>query len=387
MRKLISILALILCTITIVEAKEIPPMASCDTAFIQSTAERIIASNLVDCPIQKAKKCFRAGGFWNQLWVRDTSYSALMGLGDSYPEELKNTFVELVLRNGKKGYPAQDAAADFGAFPYQTDSIVWVVGAWHFAERSQDEPFQEYVYGVAKKMRPVWDLARDKKDGLLFGAASFLDSWASYPAHWNGQRRQLLKHKFLSTNVLWVRFQEILLRGEERFGKISAEQADIQQKKIDQLIRHLNEKFYDLNSGYYTYYIGADRYEGLGNGLLEQFGYNYYEIMHPVTVENFYPTLSPMYETNDAEDWYARTNQQIWVDAFLSTLHRQDLSLFCSKYNGPLQALNDIQEMILAGDMFGGTAQLWGAVGIDSYLKTTPASGSGTWYTDGENGY
>lgn len=65
--------------------------------FVQKLSEDVIAANRVPCLIQKDKMCFRAGAFWSQFWVRDTAYSALLGLGNQYPIELKNTFVELLL--------------------------------------------------------------------------------------------------------------------------------------------------------------------------------------------------------------------------------------------------------------------------------------------------
>ena len=65
--------------------------------FVQKLSEDVIAANRVPCLIQKDQMCFRAGAFWSQFWVRDTAYSALLGLGNQYPTELKNTFVELLL--------------------------------------------------------------------------------------------------------------------------------------------------------------------------------------------------------------------------------------------------------------------------------------------------
>lgn len=349
---------------------------TCSLEEVQNTALRVIYDNGVDCPLQSGKKCFHAGGFWNQFWVRDTSYSSLMGLWSIYPEELKNTFIELVLMNGKSGYPAQDGAADFGRFPYQTDSIVWVIGAFETAKMTNDPVFRKYVYEVAKKMLPVWKTASDSGDGLLFGAASFLDSWASYPADWQGQKKRFRENKFLSTNVLWLRFNEIILYEGKYFGDTSENEFQSRQSALAGMLQTLNDHFYDSTKGFYLYYPDSDRYEGLGNALMERFGYNVYPINHPKTAEGFYPALFPSYQVNIPGNWYSRTDQHIWVDALLATLLRENPDSFCTRYRPLVLAYDDIKELIVGGEMLGGTHQLWAAVGLQGYISSLQKTSS-----------
>lgn len=340
----------------------------CDTDGLKSLALEVIQSNLMDCEIQKGEKCFMAGAFWHQFWVRDTSYSSLMGLYKLYPQELKNTFKELVLMNGDKGYPDQDPASDFGRFPYQTDSVVWVIGAFELAKQTDDEDFRKYVYEVGKKMFVKWKSAEDVRDGLIFGAPSFLDSWASFPKEWKGNKKVFLKNKFLSTNVLWLRFQEILLWESKYYGEVS--EVDF-EKKLGNLrgkISTLNEKFINSGGGYYNYYIGSSKYEGLGNALIQKFKFNSYPIVQVKTDEDFYPAHYPMFDFKIPGNWYSDTAQHVWVDRFVAMVDKEPVADFCQKYGEILKSTGDIAELIEDGKMFGGAKQLWAATGVYFYL-------------------
>jgi|GEM_PF-5122607 len=341
---------------------------SCDTDKLKELSLKVIESNLTDCKIQKDKKCFKAGAFWNQFWVRDTSYSTLMGLYKLYPEELKNTFKELVLMNGKKGYPDQDPASDFGRFPYQTDSVVWVIGAFELAKQTGDEDFRRYVYDVGKRMQVKWKAAEDKRDGLIFGAPSFLDSWASFPKEWRGRPKVFLKNKFLSTNALWLRFQEILLWEGKYYGEISDVDFAKKQASLQKKIQTLNEKFINKERGYYNYYIGSDKYEGVGNALMQKFKFNSYPITQVKTDEGFYPAHFPMFDFKIPGNWYSDTAQHIWVDRFVAIVDKEPVSVFCSKYSAVLSGGDDIAELLQGGRMFGGSKQLWAATGVYFYL-------------------
>lgn len=340
----------------------------CDVERLKQLSLEIIQSNLTDCKIQKGEKCFVAGTFWNQFWVRDTSYSSLMGLYKLYPDELKNTFKELVLMNGDKGYPDQDPASDFGRFPYQTDSVVWVIGAFELAKQTHDEEFRKYVYEVGKNMMVKWKVAEDKRDGLIFGAPSFLDSWASFPKEWKGNPKVFLKNKFLSTNVLWLRFQEILLWEGKYFGDVSDTDFEKKSGDLRKKIHNLNEKFINKAGGYYNYYIGSTRYEGLGNALIQKFKLNSYAITHVKTGEHFYPAHYPMFDFKIPGNWYSDTAQHVWVDRFVAIVDKESASDFCSKYGKILSSQNDIAELIQDGRMFGGSKQLWSATGVYFYL-------------------
>jgi hypothetical protein len=340
----------------------------CDTESLKALSLKTVQSDLVDCNLQKDKKCFYAGDFWHQFWVRDTSYSSLMGLYKLYPEELKNTFKELVLMNGSRDYPAQDLASDFGGFPYQTDSIVWVIGAFELAKETHDEEFRRYVYEVGKKMSVKWKSAVDKSDGLIFGAPSFLDSWASFPKEWKGNPRVFLRKKFLSTNVLWMRFGEIMAWERARYENLSGEVLEKELGVLRKKIHNLNEKFINREKGYYNYYIGSDKYEALGNGLIQKFKMNSYRIMHVKTGENFYPAHFPMFDFRIPGNWYSETVQHVWVDAFLASIDREPLAEFCNKYSAVLSNRQDVAELIQGGRMFGGGSQLWAATAVYFYL-------------------
>jgi hypothetical protein len=341
---------------------------SCDIDGIKKLALGVIQSNLTDCVLQKGEKCFVAGAFWHQFWVRDTSYSSLMGLYKLYPKELKNTFKELVLMNGDKGYPDQDPASDFGRFPYQTDSVVWVIGAFELAKQTGDEDFRKYVYGVGKRMLVKWKVAEDKRDGLIFGAPSFLDSWASFPKEWQGNKKVFLKNKFLSTNVLWLRFQEILLWEGKYYGEISDTDFEKRLESLRGKIRTLNEKFLNSAGGYYNYYIGSSRYEGLGNALIQKFHFNSSPVTQIQTDEDFYPAHYPMFDFIIPGNWYSDTAQHVWVDRFVAIVDKEPVADFCRKYGEILLRGNDIAELVQGGKMFGGSKQLWAATGVYFYL-------------------
>jgi len=367
-RKSLSCVVLALLMTVEVATAQILPVVSCDTDKLKSLSLDIIKSNLVDCKIQKGQKCFVAGSFWNQFWVRDTSYSSLMGLYKLYPDELKNTFKELVLMNGNKGYPDQDPASDFGRFPYQTDSVIWVIGAFEAAKQTHDEDFRKYVYEVGKKMFVKWKSAEDKRDGLIFGAPSFLDSWASFPKEWQGKPKVFLKNKFLSTNVLWLRFQEILLWESKYYGEISDTDFEKKLVSLRGKIRTLNEKFINPAGGYYNYYIGSTKYEGVGNALIQKFKFNNYSVIQLKTDEGFYPAHYPMFDFKIPGNWYSDTVQHVWVDRLVAIVDKEPIEDFCSKYGAILSGGEDIAELVQDGKMFGGPKQLWAATGVYFYL-------------------
>jgi hypothetical protein len=341
---------------------------ACDTSKLKSIALDVLKSDITDCPLQEGGKCLVAGEFWNQLWVRDTSYSSLMGLYSLFPDELKNTFRELVLMNGEKGYPKQDSAADFGSFPYQTDSIVWVVGAFELAKRTDDADFRQYVYEVGKKMYPVWEKTTDPKDGLIYGAPSFLDSWASFPEDWQGHREKFLKNKFLSTNVLWLRFEQIMIWEGLRYKDLETMTFYKELADWENRVRILNNDFYLPSKGYYAYYLGSDAYEALGNGLIRKFGFDFQKIDDVRTFENFFPAHYPMYGFKIPGNWYSETSQHVWVDSFLAAITHEPVRDFCGRYEYLINTNNDIAELISNGVMFGGKRQLWSATGVYFYL-------------------
>jgi len=134
------------------------------------------------------------------------------------------------------------------------------------------------------------------------------------------------------------------------------------------LLQRLNATWYDADRHFYTYYPESDRYEGLGNALLLLFGYNFHPIEHPTTPEHCFPALWPTYDAYLPHDWYSQTPQHIWVDNLIARLTAQDTSFFCAKYAAPIQASDDIKEMVREGTMLGGSKQLWGAVAVLDYI-------------------
>lgn len=267
----------------------------------------------------------------------------------------------------------QDASADFGGFPYQSDSIVWVVGAFELAKQTNDREFRTLIAETARRMEPQWKKVENPRDSLIVGAPSFLDAWSLVPTEWKGKRLELLRHKFLSTNVLWLRYNEILFYEGQRLGWWSTEEAAQRQSKLTAIRQSLDSKLYNAEKGYYVYYQGrsgtSDRYEALGNILMQKFGYAAAgSIRHPQTAQGFYPVLSPIYPSTQEGDWYAGMSQFIWIDAFGALVQKEYLYKVCNRYFDVLHAYKDIKEMVVGGEMRGGEKQLWAAVALWSFF-------------------
>lgn len=338
-----------------------------ESTFIKNLAEEVIQKNIADCKIQPTKKCITAGHFWNDFWIRDIAYSSVMGLWKKYPEELKNTFLEQT--SNKEGIPAQDSSSDFGGFPYQTDSLLWVLGSYELAKNTNDKILLDIIYDTALKLEKKYKTQANTGTNLISGAPSFLDTWVFLPKEWHHNKQKLLDNYFLSTNVIWTKFQEIIIKIAEERNFLS--DLDLSARKSDfrTSIYNINTSFFNHNKNNYTYFVDSDRSELLGNVLIKLYGYNYYNIKYP-TINNVFPVIDSLYTDTDMENnWYNKSDHFIWTDAFASTVFGQDQYYFTKKYHYHLKAYNDIYEVILGGDMLGGKSQLWGAVAIWGFYR------------------
>lgn len=218
-------------------------------------------------------------------------------------------------------------------------------------------------------MEQEWKQVLNYSDGLIVGAPSFLDAWSLIPHWWNQDKSQLIKHKFLSTNVIWARFQQIVLYEGQREGLWTQDAWDFRYNNFQETVQSINDKIYLPEKGYYAYYQASDRYESLGNVLLEMYGYNHHPIHHPKTESGYYPALYPMYELNQENDWYSGRNQFIWVDMLASKVQNEQNRNVCNRYFDHINNYQDIKEMIDGSQMLGGARQLWGAMALWSYFS------------------
>jgi hypothetical protein len=201
---------------------------------------------------------FVAGESWPTVWVRDAAYAIDLGGGLLRPEVAAATMRGV----SKDGLWAQDRCAHFGGWPRLTDAIVGAVGAWSCFVATGDLDFLRWSHDVTRA-----SLARAEREvfdgGLFRGCASFMESDSAYPPRFAFRGRAVGATKALSTNVLHYRGYVLAARSARLLG----EDPTPFETRAQALKDAINARLWVPERGWYAYYEGSDRWEGLGNAL------------------------------------------------------------------------------------------------------------------------
>ncbi|WP_160159231.1 ricin-type beta-trefoil lectin domain protein [Streptomyces sp. SLBN-118] len=238
---------------------------------------------------------FHAGKHWDQAWLRDTSFSADLGLAIPYPDIARKTISKMVQQdpnnsNAKVWY--QDQSGHFPKWPDLTDSIVGAVGAWSIyltegntADFNGTQSFLDWSYELTQNTLKRAEREVQDSTGLFKGCSVFMESFSAYPSkYWEDERAGYdsagKKTMALSTNLLYYRGYQIAAKMATKLGK--ATDAQTYTNKAANLKAAINGNLWDQDKGYYAYYVevkntvtrgitsvGAksDRIEGLGEAL------------------------------------------------------------------------------------------------------------------------
>ena len=217
---------------------------------------------------------FIAGSSWAQLWTRDTSYAVELGAGLLHPLSSRNSLrqsVETDLFSGRQVW-LQDTCGHFGGWPYLSDAIVGVRGAWSIYLTTGDKEWLAWAYEVthASLIRAERDVF-DDATGLFLGCSSFMESNSGYPTRYRRNGELVGQTKALSTNLLHYAGYKL---GSQMAMELNKPYEEIQPLIIkgEALRNSIRSTLWFSQRGYYAYVQDEynqlmEQMEGLGESL------------------------------------------------------------------------------------------------------------------------
>lgn len=220
---------------------------------------------------------FHAGTSWDQVWVRDGSYSIQMACGLLDPTTSKGTFNSCTSNWNGTTVAMQDACGHFGGWPALTDGIVWATGAWEFYCITGDRTFLTYAYPIVRNsLLHAETEVLDRNDGLFKGCASFMESNSAYPGSFANNGGAVGATKAMSTNAL--HYNAYLIAAKMgRSLSAPATESNGYDLKAKALKDSLNKHLWLPDSGFYGYFRYANgtverKMEALGEAFAVMYG-------------------------------------------------------------------------------------------------------------------
>ena len=234
-------------------------------------------------------ECFETGETWHDVWTRDLSYAADLGLALLDPQRVRNS-LEFKLSGWRKGVPVapqvagtpdglqivQDTGSG-GSWPVSTDRVTWAFAA---EEVLRTLPAAERPAFAAKALKALVNTlendrlaAFDASTGLYTGEQSFLD-WRdqSYASWIPGDLASMASSKALSTNV--GHYQALRLAARQDAPHQDAPRGQRYDGWADALHRAINERLWLEDAGMYSsltaaHFDGAPmhKFDWLGQAL------------------------------------------------------------------------------------------------------------------------
>lgn len=222
-------------------------------------ARRDIESNFYDDGMYAGRDFRRSS-----TWVRDTSYSVLMGLDLLYPEKVRQTLGRLLDRSSGEIKLEQYADLHENRCYTMTDNIIWVLAAESYGRTTGDAEMLRG--GAAMAVNTIRRSLRERFDpasGLFVGGSSFFDGSSGYPAGLTGPQL-----RSASTNFLYVRASRLLA---ELDGMPSAARGALEQLEGSVRAAMDRELWLDEAGHYAQFHHGLSyrehRYEAVAHAL------------------------------------------------------------------------------------------------------------------------
>lgn len=236
-----------------------------------------------------------AGFDYLEPWTRDTAINIMNGGGFLYPEVLKNNLYAVLLKDDD-GYFLCDSVEVIESSGNYWDSIIWVIGAWHYYVYTGNIDILPMVYQVAKRTLSTYEAEEyDKTLELFRGCGVYADGISAYPdhyleenpiyadiAHWpnrNPQRASKVNKSgqimcTLSNNCV---FYEAYMKTAKIADKLGYNaEAKMFEEKAQDLKKSINKNFWRDDLGTYIYLIdeiaSCQYQEGLGLAFAILFG-------------------------------------------------------------------------------------------------------------------
>ncbi len=229
-----------------------------------------MSNTLYNMTVEELSALVKSDSLWSNS-TRELCYSALLATEMMSPEVTKNSLMKRVncwrvIQDGGIG----------GAWPVNTDRVVWVIAAWQHYLATGDKVWLKQVYDVTRSTL-MQDEASvyDSKTGLVRGAASMMDWHEDYPEWMTAA--DIAMTECLSTNALYFRVNEIAARLATLLGDKAA--ADKYTMRAETIKTGINKYLWLEDKGYYSQFlygrghqIASQRSETLGEALCIIFG-------------------------------------------------------------------------------------------------------------------
>ncbi len=348
-------------------------------AFPHFESDMVLANALYNLSLEETIKnirpdsAFMAGKEWEGVWTRDISYSILLALAITHPENAKISLMKKV----QNGIIIQDTGTG-GSYPVSTDRMTWALAAWEVYVVTGDIQWLKKSYQIIQQStQKDLLLARDSRTNLFYGESSFLD-WReqSYPA-WM-EPKDIYQSICLGTNAVHYQTYKILEKMANVLGEETSEYTDI----AEQIKFGINRFLWVESKKYYGQYLYGQAYpsvspksETLGEALAvlfdiadekkEQVIAN--TPVLPYGVPCFFPQIPTIKPYHNNASWAfvqaywnwaaAKAQNETAVTYGISALYRQSALFLTNKEN-----------LVVENGNFEGTAinsdrQLWSVAG------------------------
>jgi hypothetical protein len=228
-----------------------------DWAFL--IARRDLESNFYDGGIHAGAN-FQDGA----TWIRDTSYTALMGLNCFYPAKLAEVLPNLLNAAAREIMFEQYHSVFEDRQFSMTDQILWLLAAEKLARVQGDNRLLRY--GIPFAMQTISRMLQERLDTGSFvfaGGSSLFDGHTGFPMGFTGP---LLKA--VSNNFLYMRALKLLAALDDVEPVVRRNYTELHQ----QLRRGVDQAYWLETQGYYAQLeydrnYREERFETLGNIL------------------------------------------------------------------------------------------------------------------------
>jgi glycogen debranching enzyme len=223
---------------------------------------------------EDVKRGWFAGEEWEDVWMRDLSYSVQLALASVNPELAKTSLRYKLnkLKTDPRNTQLMQDSGSGGSYPISTDRVVWAFAAFELLKYLDDSDFFKEAY-LAIKHTVEHDYEVIYDNGLYRGEESFLD-WReqTYPAWTKLDTLPIGMSKALSTNILHFKILEVASKLAEKINDPEEIPNAIKYHDwANSLKKAINEQFYNKDSKLYCAMIFNDIkmncYDLLGQAL------------------------------------------------------------------------------------------------------------------------
>ncbi|HPN84827.1 MAG TPA: hypothetical protein PK821_05765, partial [Victivallales bacterium] len=324
---------------------------------------------------------FKAGSHY-KVWVRDGSYSIMLGCGYLFPEISRITMLSCIQKKYNKIMLEQ--------YPAMSDCVIWIVAAYEYYKMTGDisllaENYQQMVNTLEflKKTR------FNKKYQMFIGGGTFMDHWGGYWSEKCYEQHVYCELLSFSNNVIFFKaYRDIaeiakLLRKPDAEIKGFEKASNAMRKSINRYFRVKKTgsygEYYDLE--HFGKFMGDSSFDSRKEALGLAFAVLWnlpekqadssriLDSMHitDIGVSTIWPWQENDYEYHNKSVWGFIQGFWNWALAEEGKPEKLMEGLACMVRMGAMDF--DFREMLIASTGFGMKAknQLWNAAG---YLST-----------------